>query len=165
MTTVFKGRVFSVEAGDVPFPDGRVHRIEVVRHAPSVVLIPMPDPEHVILVRQFRFAVNQWLWELPAGGVDAGEEPEAAARRECHEEVGLVPRTLVRLGSFFPTPGYCDEEMIVFKLTGLEAPAAIAEHDEDEVIEVRTFSLGEAREMLQSGEIVDMKTLAGLRLI
>jgi ADP-ribose pyrophosphatase len=139
--------------------------VEVVRHPKSVVLVPMADPAHVILIRQYRFAVHQWLWELPAGSVDAGEEPEAAARRECHEEIGMIPQTLVRLGSFFPTPGYCDEEMIFFRLSGLEAARKAAAQDEDEEIEARTFTLADAREMIRRGEIIDMKTLVGLRLI
>jgi ADP-ribose pyrophosphatase len=116
----------------------------------------------VILIRQYRYAVNRWLWELPAGSVDDGEEPEAAARRECHEEIGQVPETVVRLGSLFPTPGYCDEEMIFFRLSSLAEPAEAAELDEDEDIEPRVFTVAEAREMIRRGEIVDMKTIAGL---
>jgi ADP-ribose pyrophosphatase len=165
MPIVYQGRVFSVAVDKIRLPNDREVTAEIVRHPRSVVLIPMPDPAHVILVRQYRFAVNRWLWELPAGSVDGGEEPEAAARRECHEEVGLVPRGLIRLGSFFPTPGYCDEEMIVFRLTGLETPETAAPQDEDEDIEVRTLTLGDAREMIRRGEISDMKTLVGLRLI
>ena len=102
MPIVFKGRVFSVEVAQVTLPNEREVTIEVVRHPKSVVLIPVPSPGAVILIRQYRAAVNQWLWELPAGSVDEGEEPEAAARRECHEEIGLVPQALIRLGTFHP---------------------------------------------------------------
>jgi ADP-ribose pyrophosphatase len=165
MPIVFKGRVFSVEVAQVTLPNGREVKVEVVRHPRSVVLIPVPEPGKVILIRQYRFAVNQWLWELPAGSVDEGEEPEAAARRECHEEIGLIPQALIRLGTFHPTPGYCDEEMVFFKATSLETPAEKAAQDEDEDIEVKTFALAEARDMLRRGEISDMKTLVGLRLI
>jgi ADP-ribose pyrophosphatase len=165
MAIVFKGRVFSVEVAEVTLPNDRTVTIEVVRHPRSVVLIPVPSPGAVILIRQYRAAINQWLWELPAGSVDDGEEPEAAARRECHEEIGQIPQALIRLGTFYPTPGYCDEEMVFFKATSLETAAEKAAQDEDEDIEVKTFTIGEARDMIRRGEISDMKTLVGLRLI
>jgi ADP-ribose pyrophosphatase len=165
MPTVFKGRVFSVDVEKVTLPNEREVTIEVVRHPRSVVLIPVPSPGSVILVRQYRPAINQWLWELPAGSVDDGEEPEAAARRECHEEIGLIPQALLRLGTFHPTPGYCDEEMVFFKASSLETPAEKARQDDDEDIEVKAFTIGEARDMARRGEISDMKTLVGLRLV
>jgi ADP-ribose pyrophosphatase len=159
---VFDGRVFDVDRDRVRLRNGREVTIEVVRHPKSVVLLPVPEPGRIVLIRQYRYAVNRWLWELPAGSVDEGEEPEAAARRECHEEIGLVPETVVRLGSMFPTPGYCDEEMLFFRLSGLGEPAHAAQADEDEDIEPQTFTIGEARDMVRRGEIVDMKTVAGL---
>ena len=158
----YDGKVFDVDRDRVRLPHGREVTVDVVRHARSVVLLPLPEPGRIILVRQYRYAVNRWLWELPAGSVDEGEEPEAAAVRECHEEIGQVADTIVRLGSMFPTPGYCDEEMFFFRLSGLSAPTAAAEVDEDEDIEPRTFTLKEAREMVRRGEIADMKTVVGL---
>jgi ADP-ribose pyrophosphatase len=162
---MFDGKVFDVNRDRVRMPNGRVVTVDVVRHARSVVLLPVPEPGHIILVRQFRYAVNRLLWEAPAGSVDAGEEPEAAARRECHEEIGLVPETIVRLGAFLPTPGYCDEEMIFYRLSSLATPTEAAAVDEDEDIEAKTFLIAEAREMVRRGEIVDMKTIVGLGLI
>src|SRR4030095_10410216 len=114
---VFDGKVFDVDRDRVKLPNGREVAVDVIRHVPSAVLVPIPEPGHVILIRQFRYAVNRWLWELPAGSVDDGEEPDAAAKRECHEEIGQVPDTIVRLGALLPTPGYCDEEMIFFRLS------------------------------------------------
>jgi ADP-ribose pyrophosphatase len=162
---VFDGRVFDIDRDRVRMPNGREVMVDVVRHPPSVVLVPVPQPGHVILIRQFRYAVRRSLWELPAGSVDGGETPEAAARRECHEEIGLVPDTLVRLAALYPTPGYCDEEMIFFRVSGLSETAEKAAVDEDEDIEAKTFSLRDAREMIRHGEIVDMKTVVGLGLI
>ena len=162
---VFSGKVFSIDRDRVRMRNGRTVTVDVVRHPKSVVLAPVPEPGHVILVRQYRYPIDKDLWELPAGSVDEGETPEQAARRECHEEVGLVPSTIVRLGAMYPTPGYCDEEMVFFRLSGLERTEEKAAVDEDEDIEVRTFELRDAREMIRRGEIVDMKTLVGLTLI
>ena len=86
----------------VRMPNGREVTVDVIRHVQSAVIVPLPEPGHVILVRQYRYAVNRWLWELPAGSVDEGETPEDAARRECHEEIGQVPETIVRLAAMFP---------------------------------------------------------------
>ena len=162
---LFEGRVFSVAQDRVRLPHGREAMLEVVRHAASAVLLPMVDDHHVVLVRQYRYPVDRVLWELPAGTLDPGEAPEAAAARECHEEIGLVPSRIERIGAFFPTPGYCDEEMFFFRLSGLHQPATRAHQDPDEHIEPRTFPLDEARAMVRRGEIVDMKTAVGLALL
>ena len=162
---VFHGKVFDVDRDRVRMPNGRAVTVDVIRHARSVVLLPIPEPGHIILVRQFRYAVNRWVWELAAGSVDPGEQPEAAAKRECHEEIGQVPETIVRLAALYPTPGYCDEEMVFFRVSSLEEPTEAAALDEDEDIEVKTFELRDAREMVRRGEIVDMKTVVALTLI
>jgi ADP-ribose pyrophosphatase len=162
---IFSGRVFDIDRDKVLMPNGREVVVDVVRHARSVVLLPIPEPGHVILVRQYRYAVNRWLWELPAGSVDDGEEPDTAAKRECHEEIGQMPETVVRLAALHPTPGYCNEEMIFFRLSGLFVPAEAATPDEDEDIEARSFEVREVREMIRRGEITDMKTIAGLGMI
>ena len=160
--TVFRGRVFRVDRDRVRLPHGPEATLDVVRHSAAAILVPMPDPHHVVLVRQYRYPVDRELWELPAGSVDPGETPEQAAVRECHEEIGLVPEHVVRLGSMFPTPGYCDEEMIFFKLTGLSRPALAAAGDPDEAIEPHVVELDEAWAMVRRGEIVDMKSAVGL---
>jgi ADP-ribose pyrophosphatase len=162
---VYDGKVFDVDRDTVRMPNGREVTVDVVRHSKSVVLIPIPEPGHVILIKQYRYAVNAFLWELPAGSVDEGESPEQAARRECHEEIGKVPATVVRLGSMYPTPGYCDEEMVFFRLSNLEEPTEQAAADEDEDIEAQTFELRQARDMIRRGEITDMKTVVGLAMI
>ena len=162
---VFKGKVFSVERARVRLPHGREVVQEIVRHSKSAVLIPVPEPGQVILIRQYRYSLNAWMWELPAGSVDEGETPEEAARRECHEEIGKVPATIVRLAAIYPTPGYCDEEMVFFRVSNLDESDEQPEVDEDEDIEVRVFELRDAREMIRRGEIVDMKTIVGLTLI
>jgi ADP-ribose diphosphatase len=167
MAIVFKGHVFSVEVDRVRFPDGREHQIEVVRHPPSVVLIPMQDEHHVILIRQFRASIGRELWELPAGSIDAGETAENAAVRECEEEIGLVPGAVEPLRGLFPTPGFCDEELIFLRLSELRPsdPDSGRKPDEDENIHAQIFSVDEAKSMATRGEIVDLKTAYGLTLI
>ena len=162
---VFEGRVFTVHADRVRLPNGRDVQMDVVRHAPSVVLVPMPDPEHVILIRQYRYAVHQWLWEVPAGSIDPGEPVEEAVRRECHEEIGLRPDTVTPLGTFMPTPGICDEVMSLYKVEGLRVPEETAEADVDEMIVPHTVTLVEARAMVARGEIPDLKTAMALMLV
>lgn len=163
--TVYTGRVFRVAVDRVRLPNDRTVDMDVVRHAPSVILVPMPDPDHVILIRQYRYAVGKWLWEVPAGSVDPGETPEQAARRECHEEIGLVPDRIQRIGAYLPTPGYCDEEMTFFKLEGLQLPTHAAEADPDELILPQTVTLAEARAMIARGQIPDMKSALALLLV
>jgi ADP-ribose pyrophosphatase len=162
---VYDGKVFGVDRDTVRMPNGREVTVDVVRHSKSVVLIPVPEPGHVILIRQYRYAVNAFLWELPAGSVDEGESPEQAARRECHEEIGKVPATVVRLSAMYPTPGYCDEEMVFFRLANLEEPTDAAALDEDEDIETKAFSAADVRRMIATGDVIDLKTVGGLALL
>lgn len=166
MHTVYSGKVFAVDVDRVTLPNGRTHERAVVRHGPSVVLIPIRDDGRIVLVRQHRFPIGRELWELPAGSVEPGETPESAAARECEEEIGEVPGQLDRLGAFYPAPGYCSEEMIFFRATGLHSPAPDSPHtpDDDEQIESRAFSPEDARAMLDRGEIADLKTAYGLAL-
>ena len=167
MAIVYSTRVFAIDVEDVPAPDGTSHKITTVRHAPCVVLIPILDDGRVVLIRQYRHSVKRMLWELPAGSLDAGETPEAAAMRECEEETKLAPSRVERVSAMFPAPGYCDEEMFFFKATGLHAPAADSTHkpDEDEDITVHPTSVAEAKAMVARGDIVDLKTAYALMLI
>lgn len=164
-TPVFEGRVFTVTKDRVRMPHGVETTLDVVRHRGSVVLIPMPDTDSVILVRQYRHAIGRHVWELPAGSLDPGEAADAAALRECHEEIGLLATDAERIASLYPSPGYTTEVMHFYRLTGLHAPGHDAEQDEDEHLEPRTFTLGEMREAVARGEIVDMKTVAALQLL
>ena len=163
--TVFEGKIFTVQVETLTLPKGHEMKAEIVRHPGSVVIVPVTDEGKIVLVRQYRPPLGRWAWELPAGSLKPGEDVEKAARRECHEEIGQVPQAMMRLGTFYPTPGYCDEEMVFFKASSLETPAEAAAQDEDEDIEVKTFTIVEARDMIRRGEIRDMKTIVGLRLI
>jgi ADP-ribose pyrophosphatase len=164
---IYEGRIFSVVVEKVTLPKGHTINVDVIRHPGSVVILPVTAAGDLILVRQYRHAIGQWAWELPAGSLKKGEDPERAAIRECHEEIGLVPETVERLGNFFPTPGYCDEDMIFYRATGLREPVKgeDAQQDEDEDIEPKPFALDELRRMIATGEIIDLKTVAGVFLM
>jgi len=163
--TRFRGPIFDVTRERVRLPSGHRALYDIVRHRGSVVLVPQPTRDAVVLIRQFRWAIGQWIWELPAGSLEPGERPDRAARRECAEEIGLRPARIERLGSFYPTPGFCDERMIFYRCTGLGPPARPVIGDPDEQIEPRTFRLAEIRRMIRRGEIIDMKTICGVALL
>jgi ADP-ribose pyrophosphatase len=166
-TVVYRGRIFSLEVDRVTLPSGYAVDMEIVRHPGSVVLLPMPSSGEVILIRQYRYSIDRWIWELPAGSLKPHENPDLAAARECEEEIGLVPGRVERLRGFYPTPGFCDEEMIFYRCSDLRPPAAdsTVKKDEDEELEPRTCTIVEARAMINAGEIVDLKTVVGLTLI
>lgn len=163
---IHSGRIVRLDIDRVTLPGGHTLDMEVVRHPGSVVLLPVPAPGQIILIRQYRYTIDRFIWELPAGTLKPGEEAVEAAVRECEEEIGLVPDRVTRIGGFYPTPGFCDELMIYFRCEALRAPAADSSvrPDEDEQIEPRTFSVDEARALVARGEIVDLKTVAGLAL-
>ena len=162
---IYKGRVFSIERDRVKLPHGRVVTMEAVRHRGSVVLVPQPSPGKVILIRQYRYVIGRWIWELPAGSLEPGEVPARAARRECTEEIGWRPTRIRRMGAFYPSPGFCDERMIFYLCAGLVRPSRSAAIDPDEQIDPRTFSIREVWRLIDRGEVVDMKTVLGLVLV
>jgi ADP-ribose pyrophosphatase len=164
---VFEGRIFTVQVESITLPKGGNLEAEVIRHPGSVVIVPVTDGGDIVLVRQYRHAIGRWAWELPAGSLKPGENVKQAVVRECHEEIGLIPARVEPLGAFFPTPGYCDEEMNFYRADGLREPTdgEVAQPDEDEDIEVRAFPRDEIRRMVASGDIIDLKTVAGLELL
>jgi ADP-ribose pyrophosphatase len=166
-TPIYNGRVFRVEIDRVTLPTGHTVDMELIRHAGSVVLLPIPEPGKIILIRQYRYTVGRDIWELPAGGVKPGEDLAAAAARECEEEINLAPHKVTLVGSYYPTPGICDELMNFFLCEDLRAPApdSTAKKDEDEDIHPRVFTMADARALVASGDIIDLKTLAGLTLV
>jgi ADP-ribose pyrophosphatase len=165
---VYEGRIFDVTVDRVQLPHGREADLELVRHDGSVVLLPITDDGRVLLVRQYRHAAGRFLWELPAGSLERGEDSDSAAARECQEELGLMPGRLRRLQTLYPTPGFCTEMMTFYHATELRVPGPgdpIAHQDEDESIEVRAFSVAEIQSLITSGEIADLKTVAGMWLM
>ena len=153
-----KGPVCWVDC-TISMPDGRAISRQILEHPGAVVMIPQIRPGCYLLIRQFRFAARDWLWEFPAGGIERGESLKAAATRELIEECGVRPRRLTPLVHFYPTPGISGEIMYLYLAEDLVPEYAAG--DEDEAIEKREFSLAEIGAMIRQGKIIDGKTLLG----
>lgn len=167
---VFRGPVFAVRTDRLRLSDGHEARVDVVEHAGSVGILACPKPGEVVMVRQYRHAVGRELWEIPAGSIDAGEDPAAAALRELAEETGYRGERAREIARIYPTPGYCDELLYLMFVEG--AVSGAQSLDDDERIEAVCMPVARLREMAASGEILDAKTLlaflwlcAGVRLL
>jgi ADP-ribose pyrophosphatase len=140
-------------------PDGFEIKRAIVQHGGSAVMMPVDEHGRILLVRQYRLPARQYLWELPAGRVDAGETPLQTARRELAEETGYRARTWKKLAVFYPSPGFLAEKMTIYLATnltsGVQAPM------EDERIQTRWFSAREVDRMIETGKIIDGKTQIG----
>jgi ADP-ribose pyrophosphatase len=143
-------------------PDGSVHVHHVVRHPGSVVILPMVAPDKVCLIQNYRVAVGETLWELPAGTLEQGEEPAKCAHRELIEETGYRAGNLEKLCEFFVSPGILHERMHLFLATDLVAGAAALESGEE--IQTCVTKLDEALRMIETGQLQDAKSLIGLLL-
>lgn len=157
---LLSAKVFRVVQGVQVGADGRRHARQIIRHPGAAVVLPVWDDGRVVLIRNYRIAVEQTLVELPAGTLDPGEEPVETARRELAEETGYRARRLELLAAFYSSPGILDERMHLFLATGLEAGPASLEGGEQ--IEPCLVAWQEALHMARDGRIQDAKTLAGL---
>lgn len=142
--------------------DGRVTR-PVIHHPGAVVILAEPQPDHVLLVRQWRYAIRRWTLEVPAGTRVPGEAPEATAARELAEEAGYAADSLREIARFLPAPGVSDEEMILYRAEGLRP--AQASPDPGELVSRQVLSRGELAGLVASGGIVDAKTLLALAIL
>ena len=160
--TVWAGPTLHVQVDRVRLPNGETSELEVVHHPGATAVLPLRDDGTVLLVRQYRHTVGDWLLEVPAGKLSPGEEPEACARRELEEEAGVRAASLRPLGAIWMTPGFCDERIWLFLATGLTAGEQRLE--EDEVLAVERLPLAEAERRALDGDLVDAKsTVAILR--
>jgi ADP-ribose pyrophosphatase len=159
---LYEGKVLSLDIDVVEEPGNVKARREVIRQGSSAAILPVHDDGRVILIRQWRHAVQEMLWEVPAGRLDGDEAPEHGARRELAEEIAMAPAQLELLASFWPTPGVCTERMYLFRATGLTA--CESHPDADERIETHTLTLEEAREMVRTGVIHEAKTMIAILL-
>jgi len=165
--TVFTCPLFRVQHDKIIEPGGRENERDVIRHNGSVVILALDNAKNkknpwVVMERQYRHAANQFLWELPAGKIDAGEEALAAAKRELIEETGYRAKKWRPLVEYFASPGFLGESMKVFLAEDLKA--GDAQPEEDEEIELRLVRLSEVLKMIEKGAIEDGKTLTSVLL-
>ena len=162
---VHHGRVIDLYTDTVRFPDGSTGEMDIIRHPGASAVVPfLTDPRgadpQLLLIRQYRYAAGGYVWEIPAGRLDAGEEPRDCAVRELREETGCRAERVEHLYTMFTTPGFTDEIIHVFLATGLERGATAHEHDE--FMEIVPMPLRDALERIRTGEIRDAKTALGI---
>lgn len=157
---IYDGRVVKLSVDTVRLPNGNVSELELIRHPGAAAVVPIDDEGNALLVRQYRYASDGWLLEVPAGKLDPGEDPERCARRETGEETGFEPDRLIPMGWIWTTPGFTDEKIWLFAATGLRPTRQDLQHDE--VLTVERVPLDRAVEMAARGEIVDGKSICAL---
>ena len=162
---MYTGRVVRLDVDTVRFPDGSTGQLELIRHPGAAAIVPCAsdppgaDPT-ILLIRQFRYATGGQLWEIPAGTLDPGEDPEACARRELMEETGVTAARLQRLTSIWTTPGFTNEVIHLYLATGLTTGEPSRERDE--FIEVVPQPLSRVLALIREGEIRDAKTVVAI---
>jgi ADP-ribose pyrophosphatase len=162
---VYTGKIISVDVDTVRFPDGSTGELEMIRHPGASAIVPfLSDPRgedpQVLMIRQYRYAADGYLYEIPAGRLDQGENPRDCAVRELKEETGCTAEHFDHLLTMYTTPGFTDEKIHLFMATGLVAGET--KHEVDEFLDLHPMRLSRALEMVEAGEIQDAKTVIGL---
>ena len=162
---IHKGRIITVDTDTVRFPNGSVGELDMVRHPGASAIVPfvsdpLGDDPQILLLKQYRYAAEQYLYEIPAGRLDPGEDPAHCAARELREETGCTAERVEFLFTMFTTPGFSDEKIHVFMATGLVRGETA--HEADEFMTIETVTLSRALQLIQEGEIKDAKTALGI---
>ncbi len=157
---IYEGAVFGIRRDEIIEPGGVRTIREMITHPGSVVVLPVLPDGRILLIRQYRYAARQYLWELVAGRMDSGENPRQAAARELIEETGYRAKRLRIFLEFFPTPGFLEEKMFLLLAEGLTPGKA--EPEEDEKIVARAYNHKQLEEMIRKGKLRDAKTIAGI---
>lgn len=160
--TLLRAKTYRVELENVTLSNGLTTDVHILRHPGAAVIVPIKEGNRVVLIKQYRHAVGQYIWEIPAGTLVLPESPLGCARRELIEETGYSAERWEKLGEILPAPGYSDERMYIF--LALELKAAEQNLDEDELLEVHDVDLDQALAMIAGGKIQDAKTITGLFL-
>jgi ADP-ribose pyrophosphatase len=157
-----KGRVFDFYTENITLPNGVTVDMEIIRHPGAAAIVPLMEDDSVLLLKQYRHAVGGFIWEIPAGTLNPGEDARRCAERELTEETGYTARNFEKLAQITPLPAYSDERIHLFLATGLTK--ASQRLDEDELLSVHRVAMREAIKMIAEGEIQDAKTIIGLQL-
>jgi ADP-ribose pyrophosphatase len=157
---VFQGKVVDLSVDRVELPNGNVCDLEMIRHPGAAAVVPVDPAGNVLLVRQYRYAASGWLYEVPAGKLDAGEPPSVCATREVEEETGWRPGRLTEMGWIWTTPGFTDERIWLYLATDLEESEQALQPDE--VLSVERMPLEQAVDLARRGEIRDAKSVCAL---
>jgi ADP-ribose pyrophosphatase len=157
---LYQGRAVNLRVDTVEKSNGKTTTREVVEHSNCVAVVVVDEQDNVLLVRQYRYPVGKFLLEIPAGGIDPGEEPIDCVRRELQEEIGYFPQKIEELGGFYSSPGYGTEYLYCYLASNLVPSRLIAEDSEG--IEVVRVSLSKITQLITSGEIRDAKSIAAL---
>lgn len=155
---IYKGGFLDILNVDVTLPDGKSASRDVVKHPGATAIIAFLDEENIILVEQFRLALNKIMLEIPAGKLNKNEETKECARRELQEETGYIANNLEYLGCIATAPGFCDEIIYLYKATDLTL--GDKHEDEDEFTNVKVMNINRVKEMIKKGEIIDGKTIS-----
>jgi ADP-ribose pyrophosphatase len=158
---VYSGRIINLDIDTVRFPNGATGELEMIRHPGAAAVVPfLSDPAgddpQILLLKQYRYAAEEFLYEVPAGRLDSGEDPRECARRELMEETGCEAQRIEHLYTFYTTPGFTDERIHAFMAVGLTHGQS--RHETDEFITVETMTLSHALGLIEKGEIKDAKT-------
>ncbi len=158
---IYSGRVLNLRVDEVARQDGvGTRRVEIVEHVGGACIIARPTPAEIVLVRQYRHGVGAFLWEVPAGMIERGEPAVETARRELLEETGYAAASLRFLFSMYSSPGFCEERVSFFVADGLTP--GVAQPDDDEMFDVRTWAVAEAWALVERDELRDAKTQIAL---
>lgn len=155
---IFSGRVVSLQVDEVELPNGKTSKREIVKHPGAVAIIPITDDQKIVMVEQYRKALEREIIEIPAGKLEKGESPEHTAMRELEEETGYTCKELYPLISFYTSPGFCDEIVHLYAAKGLQKMDEKAELDEDEFVNIVEVTLEEAEQLVKEKKIYDAKT-------
>jgi ADP-ribose diphosphatase len=162
-TQLHQGRVFALIREKITLPNGTTIDLDIIRHPGAAAMVPLSEEGSLVMVRQYRHAIGEYIWEIPAGTLNSGESPLECAKRELIEETGYSATEWEELGAIVPVPGYSDEEIHIFLAQGLRP--ARQDLDPDEILHVREIPLEEAFHMVERGEIKDSKTISSLFLL
>lgn len=162
---IFAGRVIKVRVDEVVLPNGETSKREIVNHPGAVAIIVITDDGKIVLVEQYRKAMEKALVEIPAGKLEQGEKPEVTAIRELEEETGYICDNMELITSFYTSPGFADEIVYVYEATGLKKKEDKADLDEDEFVELMEVSLEEALQLIKEQRIHDAKTMFAIQYL